>query len=153
MHGSSSSVAKGARWRWKGERIPEEVYECSKAHNEYRNLCRQFARSLRMLVAISAHLLRSYDFHSSTTESSQFVLGFAKYVNEPSGRISHHAAGSRLCQRAAQLPTAPKHVDNQSAALETDYTFALRHSLRVRRKIRDCDHAIAEYATQFSLRL
>ena len=89
------------------DRIPEEVYECSKADNEYRNLRRQSARSLRTLVAISAHLLRSYDFHTSNTESSQFVSRVAKYVNEPSGRISHHAAGSRGRQSRA-VANGPK---------------------------------------------
>lgn len=111
-----------------GDRIPEEVYEYSKADNEYRNLRRQPVRSLRTLVAISAHLLRSYDFHSSSTESSQFVLGVANYVNG----LQEELAIMQLeveDVRATQLPTASKLVDNESAALGTDYTFALRHFL------------------------
>lgn len=101
VHGSSSSVAKGPRWRRnfkeKEMEYPRKSMKAQKLpmNTVQHNLRRQSVRSPRTLVAISANLLRSYDFHSSSTESSQFVLGVAKYVNGLRERISHHAAGSR----------------------------------------------------------
>lgn len=54
--------------------------------------------------------------------------------------------------RAAQLPTAPKLVDIEMRSSRNGLYFRPA-AFPVRRKIRDYDHAIAEYATRFSLRL
>ena len=75
-----------------------------------------------------AHQFSSYDLNSSSIHSNRIVSNVAEDV--------HHVQEKLMIMqmemedvRAAQLPMAPKLVDIESAALKTDYKFALRHYL------------------------
>ena len=85
-------------------------------------------RPLKLLVATSAHQISSYDLNSSSIHSNRIVSNVAEDV--------HHVQEKLVIMqmemenvRAAQLPVAPRLVDIESAALKTDYKFALRHFL------------------------
>ena len=111
-----------------GGRRLKEVSECSKADNEHRHLCCQSVRPISILTVLSADTFLSYDLNSSSIDSNRIVSDVAEDVHDLQEKMMMMQMELEDV-RAAQLPVAPRLTDIESAALRTDYKFALRHFL------------------------